>query len=772
MFSSMMGPVQASCENFGMSEAFGREQRYNLLTGTLEVIMRSLLMLVCIALTLPAGGQLLSIPPAGAAFPQRTTYDQVKGPRATHRFWAAKNWLATNLISNGGAYTMFAEPLALQTTAGGLLVGASPSVLVQSKFFIHPIQPDLTIGTEGMKVAAVHVTGASDWTVDFDFGSIMTRVGRGMPFVYVITKGKNPTLTFVSDPHIFQRSSSTIGVSVGLNAYGLFCPSGGSWVIADKVFTCQLPLGTNFLSVALLPAPDALPMFTRFAFSFPLTTAVSWSYDEHSSRVDTVYTVQTKAMEGHEIGLLQALYPHQYCSLTGGKINTPYTFASARGEMKLFSGTMFHTTDVFHGILPFLPISMVPADLRRLRSLIDVDPKGASLFSAVDTYALGKALGRAAEILPLAEAAGSKTMGAALRKALEQKFKDWFGDGASERSRGFFYNRAWSTLIGYPAAYGSDVQLNDHHFHYGYWIHAAALLGLFDTDWLHREDGGRAVNWLVRDIATIDRTNISFPFLRHFDVFAGHSWASGQAPFSDGENEESSSEAVNAWASILLYAAETGDKPLRDAAIWMYTLETNAVYDYWFNHGPVATFPAGFHPTQIANLFDGKSDTTTWFGTDPAFEHGIEFLPFSGASLYLGRDTAYNRINLAEVTAETDGRIDTRSTSWPDLMEMYQALYDPSGALSSWNATGYTFDGESRAHEFAWITALQQLGEVDESVTADTPFRAVFRKGGKVSHVAFNLSRTPLPVTFSDGFHTIVVPASYSVNGQSTRIHS
>ena len=163
----------------------------------------------------------------------------------------------------------------------------------------------------------------------------------------------------------------------------------------------------------------------------------------------------------------------------------------------------------------------------------------------------------------------------------------------------------------------------------------------------------------------------------------GHSWASGQAPFADGQNEESSSEAINAWAGIALYAGKTGKASLRDAAIWMYTLETDAVFDYWFNAGPVRTFPSGFERVQVSNIFDGKSDTATWFGADPEFEHGIQFLPFTGASLYLGRDAEYCRRNLAEVFHARGGRLlqHADAPAWPDIMEMYQAFYDPSAAL-------------------------------------------------------------------------------------------
>jgi len=83
----------------------------------------------------------------------------------------------------------------------------------------------------------------------------------------------------------------------------------------------------------------------------------------------------------------------------------------------------------------------------------------------------------------------------------------------------------------------------------------------------------------------------------------------------------------------------------------MYTQETNSIFDYWFNDGPVSTFPPGFNRVEIANVFDGKGDTGTFFSGQIELEHGIEFLPFHGGSLYLGRDPAYVQRNLAEVTS-------------------------------------------------------------------------------------------------------------------------
>src|SRR5688572_31565583 len=58
------------------------------------------------------------------------------------------------------------------------------------------------------------------------------------------------------------------------------------------------------------------------------------------------------------------------------------------------------------------------------------------------------------------------------------------------------------------------------------------------------------------DIASPDRQDKLFPFLRNFDPYAGHSWASGHARFGDGNNNESSSEAMNAWYGMILFGQD------------------------------------------------------------------------------------------------------------------------------------------------------------------------------------------------------------------------
>ena len=723
--------------------------------------------------------------PAGVHVPQSTIYTTVPGPVETHKYWTSKLWTPlnnnTSTTSNTAGYNMIPQPLFTSATAQGMLMGIHGDNdgyphddATATAFYQYP-QFDLTIGNAGLNATAVNVSANSDWSADFAFAKSLTvRTGRGMPFVYALTDGTPVTVTFIRTPTVVTNNKNILLVSTPegdnryTNYYGLFCPTGGAWAQSGMVFTCTAPSGSNYASVALLPGVAASPNgnvaninktslatqladYTAVAFSFPTNTQVSWNYDESTSKVTTTYTITTQAMDGKASGFLMALFPTQYDSLPGG-VNTAYTYLTNHGQMKVNSGTSFTIVDTFHGVLPFLPPTS-NYDMAKLKSLVDSSP--AAAIAATD-YEQGKVLGAAAQVLPLAYVA-DPTVYKTLQSDLQNTLQTWFTATPTATANLFYYDSAWGTMIGYPSSYGSASSLNDHHFHYGYFIHAAAMNGLFNPSWVSTAQYGGMVKLLQQDIANYDRTNTMFPFMRHFDVYAGHSWASGQAPYSDGVNQESSSEAVNAWTGMILLGAATGDINLRNTGIWLYTQETKGVAYYWFNEQPswvnataASTFPTWFAPLRIANAYDDKGDTATFFGTNPDFEHGIEFLPITGGSLHLGLSPAYVQKNYNEDVA-ANASAGNPAGNWPDLMAEYEALSDPATAMTQFGTVTAATDGDSLAHEYAWISSLQDLGQVDAGVTANTPFYAVFNLNGKVSHVAFNPSTSPLTVTFSDG---------------------
>ena len=119
----------------------------------------------------------------------------------------------------------------------------------------------------------------------------------------------------------------------------------------------------------------------------------------------------------------------------------------------------------------------------------------------------------------------------------------------------------------------------------------------------------------------------AFPAIRTFDPVEGHSWASGYSPFADGNNQESSSEAVSAWNGVALWAAVRGDGALGERAQWMLSAEADATRRLWLEPD-LSGFPEFDHG--IASLeWGAKRDYATWFSAEPSAMLGIQLIPMS-----------------------------------------------------------------------------------------------------------------------------------------------
>ena len=67
------------------------------------------------------------------------------------------------------------------------------------------------------------------------------------------------------------------------------------------------------------------------------------------------------------------------------------------------------------------------------------------------------------------------------------------------------------------------------------------------------------INLLIKNASNWDKKEKDFPYLRNFDIYAGHSWANGHAAWFLGNNQESSSESIN-YAASTFYGERLLDK--------------------------------------------------------------------------------------------------------------------------------------------------------------------------------------------------------------------
>src|SRR5262249_14399393 len=128
---------------------------------------------------------------------------------------------------------------------------------------------------------------------------------------------------------------------------------------------------------------------------------------------------------------------------------------------------------------------------------------------------------------------------------------------------------------------------------------------------------------------------------------------------------------------------------------------------------------------------------------------GIQFLPFSGSAYYLGQDPTFvqTTYDLAQKGATAAGVIPGLPATHQSLLLPHLAHSNPAQALALYKQNIDPISPvnpldliDNHAFNVHWIEVLQQYGQVDASVTADTISYAVFNKGGARTFVAYNPS--------------------------------
>jgi hypothetical protein len=150
---------------------------------------------------------------------------------------------------------------------------------------------------------------------------------------------------------------------------------------------------------------------------------------------------------------------------------------------------------------------------------------------------------------------------------------------------------------------------------------------------------------------------------------------------------------------------------------------------------------------------------STWFSGDIGRIHGINILPMTAASVYLGRRPDKILKNFAE----------GNKGAWPDLFLQYLALADGDQAAQKYGGGVEAEGGDSKPHAYYQIKSLQGVGRLNAQIGASIPSFNVFDKegGGAAArtYAAYNPSADPITVAFTDGF-TMEVPGHTQMSKQ------
>jgi len=679
-------------------------------------------------------------------------------PVPTNDWWSS-------LIKEDHVSNLFNYPMTMKTVSNGLVV----SYIVPTPTPNGSSQPiddylPITVGVSGLNTSKTTVSDYSDWTVSMNWNNnnreFEATTGIGMPFIY-FTKGSSD----IAQIEITKGTVNVNGEMITITdahqgaSFAVYAPTGSSWTKNGNFYTSSLN-GKNYWSMAMLPQSisnisSVAETYKKYAYVFPENTATEWSYDESSSNLTSTFTVTPDVKEGSQTNVLQGLLPHQWDYLAP---NSPqpqaYSYNSIRGEIKTLDGNTFTVQNTFKGILPTLPYlnnnsaGFNPAALDDKIAQIQNDP----LATWTDSYNEGQMMNRLIQTARIADEMGDVQARDKMVSTVKERLEDWLKAESGEKAFLFYYNNTWSALIGYPAGHGQDNNLNDHHFHWGYFIHAAAFMEQYQPGWANQ--WGDMINLLIRDAASYDRNDNLFPFLRNFSPYAGHSWANGFATFPFGNDQESTSESMQFASSLIHWGAITENDEIRDLGIYIYTTEQTAIEEYWLDINE-RTFKPEYGYSLASRIWGNGYDNQTFWTSDIAAAYGIEIYPIHGGSLYLGHHKEYAQSLWNEMASNT-GILsnEVNANLWHDTYWKYLAFTNPQAAIDLYdsNPNRNLKFGISDAQTYHWLHAMNALGSVNASVTSNYPIASCFEKAGSKTYVAHNYNDAPLTVVFSDGY--------------------
>ncbi|MCL2388824.1 MAG: glycosyl hydrolase [Elusimicrobia bacterium] len=580
--------------------------------------------------------------------------------------------------------------------------------------------------------------------------------GEGIVITVTRTVGGDPTVSKYLG--VFVPPGSTI-----------ISPTPGVW--GSNNFRVVFPDDANrYMSVAVLTDPSDYAQFRRYAYNFITSTRAEKSVDIHRAEVSTRFNFEVnRRRTGAEFSQvpLFTIWPHHFNSdritfeaqefLSGPE----RVFSTIRGNIRAVAARSFTTVNYFHGILPKLTDETPGNDV--LAYLYDFNLNDPNVFIPshlpYNPYHAGKVMSMAANLLPIMHTRNTRRRNMVIER-LRERLEDWFIFGRGHHRRFFGYESIWGGVLASGDWQFYSHNYNDLHFHYGYFIYAAALLAMYYRNFAAPSQFRNMVDLLVLNIANPFRRGEGgapanarwFPYLRHFDIYGGHSWASGFGGGNDndrGPNQESSSEAMNAWAAIYLWGLATGNQRFIELGMWGYVTEYTAIREYWFNQNQNMLGGLYTYPT-VATLWGGRIDDNIFWNPGQQqrrrARRGIQVLPLTPSMLYLGFDTSF-----AQLLHEYD-EPPAPFSFWWDIWARFRALYNPAQALVDFQTfrdnVAAVDEGGSRAFTFQFIHFFNRFGTVSTNYFADFPSFGVFENSGATTFMAYNPARYYRRVTF------------------------
>ncbi|TKA34067.1 hypothetical protein B0A50_00047 [Salinomyces thailandicus] len=630
----------------------------------------------------------------------------------------------------------------------------------QSSYFANPLGvwsiilsalelgSDTTLTTDSLEAFSVNVNLAP--SVESESTPLMTfPLLQGMAFTTATYSGATPLIqsSFGFSSLTYSGAVDPGAASSSIYKYEVVLQGGDIWLLyvttevsAYSAESFTLDNGAivgpedfnGYIQVAKLPADiaDAESIYDGSAGAYPISASISGSV---RGTVGS-YTLEWNKQGDLSKELLMFCLPHHLESLASGTQTDLTLSTTTKGTATAIIADSWSFTE------PELPINMDFAPWRpdadgstgtsvttlsddakaRIQeiALSELSQNVQEQTNQGSLYFDGKALAKFAMICYAAQdLADNKT----LSQSGLMKVKEAFAVHVNnEMTSPLVYDQVWGGVVSRDTYldgnlgddFGNTIY-NDHHFHFGYFVYTAAVIGYLDPDWLNTQKNVDWVNTLVRDYANSVSDDPYYPMQRMFDWYHGHSWAHGLLAADDGKDQESSSEDTMASYAIKMWGSIVGDENMEARGNLMLAVQRRSLSHYYLYANDNTAEPAAFTGNRAAGiLFENKIDHTTYFGTQAEYIQGIHMLPLMPHTPFIRSanfvqqewNAYFGPSGIKPVTSITSG--------WRGVLEGNRATVDPTFGYDFFSgATGvfqdsYLDGGASQTWYLAYAAAL------------------------------------------------------------------
>ncbi|OMO98805.1 Glycoside hydrolase, family 81 [Corchorus capsularis] len=617
-----------------------------------------------------------------------------------------------NFTLKNGDQPEYIHPYLLKSADSTLSI-CYPSQSRNSAFLYQIFVSDLTIfATNNPTSQKNHVISSySDLSLTLDFPSSNLRffIVRGSPFLTCSVTGNTPiSISTIHAILSFSSNSSQTKYTIKLNnnqTWLIYTSSSISLDHSLSLITSSCGF-SGIIRIAVLPDSDPTyeSILDQFSSCYPISG---------DAALTKPYCLEYKWEKKGWGDLLMLAHPLHLNILSSDdsdvKVLENFKYKSIDGELVGIVGDSWvlkpHQVSVTWHSIKGVKEDSYPEIVTALSK--DVEALDSSAITTTSSYFYGKLIARAARLALIAEEVCFLDVLPTIRKFLKDTIEPWL-DGTFN-GNGFLYDSKWGGLVTKQgmtdtgADFGFGI-FNDHHYHIGYFLYAIAVLAKIDPAWGRRYKP-QAYS-LAADFMNLGRrSNSNYPRLRCFDLYKLHSWAGGLTEFADGRNQESTSEAVNAYYSAALMGLAYGDTHLVATGSTLAALEIQAAQTWWQVKEGDDFYGEEFTRENrvVGVLWANKRDSGLWFAPPEWRECrlGIQLLPILPISEVLFSDIGFTR-ELVNWTLLALGR-DGVGEGWKGFVYALEAIYDKESALEKIRNLNGHDDGNSLTNLLWWV---------------------------------------------------------------------